>query len=165
MNEKPAQFAGNDIATVTFRRRDIEDARRILLLLSESERSAPCETPQVPRAVNESVRDPQTLHEIAMEILRRRKKRHQIFGKGIFGEPAWEMLLLLYTNEPLARQTISRLSDLAEASRSTGLRWIDYLEAQKLVRREPHPTDRRAAFVELTEKGKHALQQYLSSLR
>lgn len=44
------------------------------------------------------------------------------------------------------------------------MRWLDYLLHQNLARREPHPTDRRAAFVELTEKGRLALDKYLSEM-
>lgn len=35
---------------------------------------------------------------------------------------------------------------------------IDRLEARKLVRRTPHPEDRRARLVELTEKGKKLIE-------
>ncbi len=78
----------------------------------------------------------------------------------MFGEPAWEMLLLLYAIGP--RETVSRLAELAHASKSTAIRWIDYLECQGLVRREAHPTDKRALLVELTEKGSDAIRMYLS---
>lgn len=79
----------------------------------------------------------------------------------MFSEPAWEMLLLLYPTGLGPRLTISHLSELAGASKSTGLRWIEYLEAQRLIRRESHPTDGRAAQVELTDKGREALDLYL----
>jgi len=35
---------------------------------------------------------------------------------------------------------------------------VDALEAEGLVRRKPHPTDRRATVVELTEKGSGACE-------
>lgn len=105
---------------------------------------------------------PGRLRDRAGEILSNRRRRHDIFGKAMFGEPAWDMLLLLYAIEHGERQTIGRLGDLAGASKTTALRWFDYLEAQKLVQRDPHPTDKRAAFVELTDKGRDALELYLS---
>lgn len=80
----------------------------------------------------------------------------------MFGEPAWEMLLLLYSLESGPRLTISRLAELAYASKSTAIRWIDYLEAQRLVQREGHPTDKRAIFVELTERARSMIELYLS---
>jgi DNA-binding MarR family transcriptional regulator len=78
----------------------------------------------------------------------------------MFGEPAWEMLLLLYALP--SRQTITRLAELASASKSTAIRWIDYLESQRLIVREVHPTDNRAVFVDLTDKGREAIRLYLS---
>lgn len=98
----------------------------------------------------------------ANEILCNRKRRCEIFGKGMFGEPAWEMLLILYTSDCGPRQTIGRLAEFAGASKTTSLRWIDYLEAQHLILRTSHPTDKRVAFVELTDKGRDAIELYLS---
>jgi DNA-binding MarR family transcriptional regulator len=80
----------------------------------------------------------------------------------MFSEPAWEMLLMLYVLEGEARQKVSRLAEIAEISKSTALRWIDYLHAQGLIVRESHPNDKRAAYVELTEKGHGAIEMYLN---
>ena len=80
----------------------------------------------------------------------------------MFGEPAWDMLLLLYAQDSGQRQTVNRLIELSEGSKTTALRWIDYLETQRLIERSSHPTDRRMAFVELTEKGRGAIEVYLS---
>jgi DNA-binding MarR family transcriptional regulator len=44
---------------------------------------------------------------------------------------------------------------------TTALRWIEYLVAQKLIVRESHPTDRRAVFVELSDKGRALIELYL----
>jgi DNA-binding MarR family transcriptional regulator len=49
------------------------------------------------------------------------------------------------------------MSELAEAlgiDRPNATTLVDDLEAQGLVRRRPHPTDRRAKLVEATRKGK-----------
>ena len=56
----------------------------------------------------------------------------------------------------LSRQPMS-MGELAgalgiEPANTTGL--VDDLEARELVRRQPHPTDRRAKIVEATRKGK-----------
>jgi DNA-binding MarR family transcriptional regulator len=80
----------------------------------------------------------------------------------MFGEPAWEILLLLYALQSGPRPTVSRLAELSGATKSTALRWLEYLESQRWVQREPHPTDKRAIFVNLTENGRAALEAYLS---
>ncbi|WP_398287036.1 MarR family transcriptional regulator [Sphingomonas daechungensis] len=53
------------------------------------------------------------------------------------------MLLLLFLSEGRQRITQSRLGELSGASRSTGLRWIDYLSDHGLAERREHPTDKR----------------------
>jgi DNA-binding MarR family transcriptional regulator len=80
----------------------------------------------------------------------------------MFGEPAWEMLLHLYSMAGAARQSMSRLAQLSGSSKATSLRWIDYLLDRGLVSRQPHPTDLRTAFVELTDKGREKLEAYLA---
>jgi DNA-binding MarR family transcriptional regulator len=98
----------------------------------------------------------------AREIVESRQQRLQLFGAGMFTETAWDLLLLLYLGQPGARQTISSLALAAGSSKSTAIRWFAYLEHRKLAQREPHPTDKRAAFVSLTEKGRDLLDAYLA---
>jgi hypothetical protein len=133
--------------------RDVAEAKRLLSLLADAEAVDGAEA-----GAGESAE----LLERAREILASRRRREEIFGKAIFGEPAWEMLLLLYVGQSESRRTIGRLGEIARISKSTTLRWIDDLERRGLVRREPHPTDRRAVFVELTYEGKKAIDTYLS---
>lgn len=147
--------------TIQLSARDVQDFKRLFTLLetdgiSGTTRSniADMTVPQLPRRM--------LLKDRARNVLSRRRRRYAIFGRAMFGEPAWEILLLLYVSSPSARQTITRLADLAGASKSTALRWIDYLEGQRLVVREVHPTDKRANFVELTDKGREAIEVYLS---
>jgi len=71
------------------------------------------------------------------------------------------MLLLLYATRDAEQLTVSRLALLSGASKATALRWIEYLVGQKWIERKAHPTDKRAAFMSLTEKGKAALDAYL----
>ena len=132
--------------------RDLDDLHRLLSLLKKA--SGEADLSQQPMR-----RD---LIAQAKLILESRKRRFDYFGKGVFGEPAWEMLLTLYVSSGGERQTIARLSDLAGAARSTSIRWFEYLEGEGLVSREPHPTDKRTDFIQLTEKGRQKLEAYLS---
>lgn len=140
--------------------RDLADAKRLLALLTR-EASDP-ETIDPAGHCRHDLRGVYALISRAREILAERRRRYELFGKGMFGEPAWEILLLLYVLESGPRLTLSRLAELSGASKSTALRWLDYLESQHWIRREPHPTDKRSAFVELTEIGRARLEAYLS---
>jgi DNA-binding MarR family transcriptional regulator len=47
---------------------------------------------------------------------------------------------------------------------TSALRWINYLEKERLISREPHPRDRRAVLIAITEKGRQKLDDYFSTL-
>jgi DNA-binding MarR family transcriptional regulator len=92
-----------------------------------------------------------------------RRLRFRYFKRAMFGEPAWEILLTLYITEGAeGRQSIGRLADLIETPLSTTARWIDYLERERLVEREPHPTDKRVIYIRLLAKARELLEAYLS---
>lgn len=98
-------------------------------------------------------------------VMSERKRRIRFFSRVMFGEPAWDMLLALYiTDFSGGRQTISKLVDWVNSPRTTANRWIDYLEKERLIEREPHAHDRRFIYVGLTEKGRRLLDDYFSTL-
>jgi DNA-binding MarR family transcriptional regulator len=80
----------------------------------------------------------------------------------MFGEPAWDLLLLLYIDRDTTRQTIGKIANETGAAPTTLLRWIEYLEGQGLLSRYPHPTDRRSVYVQLTDKAQEKLNSYFS---
>lgn len=91
----------------------------------------------------------------------RRKRRALNFNSAMFGEPAWDMLLALYTAEAGAsRIAVTGLTKLSGAPPTTALRWLDYLAKERMVMREPHPVDRRLTYVSLTDKGRQALDAH-----
>jgi DNA-binding MarR family transcriptional regulator len=54
--------------------------------------------------------------------------------------------------------SLSQLADACYSSRSTMTNLVDNLEKKGLVKREPHPSDRRSMLVTLTERGKSLKQ-------
>ena len=150
-----------DAKLVALTSRDIDDARRLLGLLArvdEQDASAVAANGAPPH----EAKSQKELVRIAWQMLTARRRRLERFGRAMFGEPAWEMLLLLYVTQDAQRHTVSRLAALSGGTRSTATRWIEYLERQQLIQRESHPTDKRMAFVELTDKGRDSLSAYLS---
>lgn len=107
--------------------------------------------------------DRATLTARASKMFALRRRRCQIFGVGMFGEPAWDMLVALYVVDATGpKATIGRLSEVTRTALTTAIRWLEYLEQQGLVRRESSPTDRRVVFVQLTDKGRSAMEEFLS---
>jgi DNA-binding MarR family transcriptional regulator len=102
------------------------------------------------------------LIQAGRELFRLRVLRNNIFPAAMFGEPAWDILLALYCGLDGQRPSITTLTDLIKTPTTSVTRWVDYLEAQRLVTRVPCPFDRRVALVELTEKARANLDWYLS---
>jgi DNA-binding MarR family transcriptional regulator len=103
------------------------------------------------------------LVEFARQTFVQRARRSQNFHQAMFGEPAWDMMLALYvTEQSQARHTVSGLVNLSGVSATTALRWLDFLEKEELTARRPSPTDRRVFYIELTDKGRDALDAFFS---
>jgi DNA-binding MarR family transcriptional regulator len=108
----------------------------------------------------------QRLREHVRQIRNSRDLRRMSFDQSIFGEPAWEILLALYTIDCDRRRLNTReLSKLANLALTTALRWLDHLEEQGLIGRRPNPFDQRMVYVELSEKGRAAMDDYLSRMQ
>lgn len=136
---------------VSLNQRDVEEAARLLTLIAGANPADPQEQDQD---------DP--LRARARQIYRDRRRRFVHFGVEMFGEPAWDMLLILYLEEGGQRQSQRRLAEVSGAPKSTAMRWIDYLDREGLVRVESHPTDKRRNFVALSDKGRQRLELFLS---
>ena len=148
--------------TVTLSERDVRAAARVLSLLVGTP-SLFGDEDERPEQGTRSQASRSELLAAASKTFLNRRRRCQHFGQGMFGEPAWDMLIALYIMEPSsARNTVGRLLTYSGVPSSTALRWLDYLEIHQLASREAHPTDRRTAFVEITDKGRQALDAYFS---
>ncbi|GAA4747536.1 hypothetical protein GCM10023264_11590 [Sphingomonas daechungensis] len=159
MNRERPRPTSDEHRLISLDSRDIDDLRRLLAKLHPSGRGD-----DVSDAGDHGPERNDLVDKARVELDNRRK-RVAIFGSQMFAEPAWEMLLLLFLSEGRQRITQSRLGELSGASRSTGLRWIDYLSDHGLAERREHPTDKRQNFVSLTEKGRALLSVYLSETK
>ena len=108
-----------------------ETSRLVRLL-----RATRISTPSSPEAVHRS--------DAALQLYGVRRERHQFFDNGLFGEPAWDILLILYWAEmEQLRLTVSNVCEAAHVPPTTALRWISKLEADGMILRVPHPYDGR----------------------
>lgn len=99
---------------------------------------------------------------IVAGLIRSRQKRGAIFSRGLFSDPAWDILLVLFLAE--LRQHRIVLTQVARATStpmSTTLRWTETLQQKGWVQRRPDPTDRRRFFVELSTHGSAAMREWL----
>jgi DNA-binding MarR family transcriptional regulator len=102
---------------------------------------------------------------VARAVIEARHTRTHALPPAIFGEPAWDMLLALYTCPRSEEgERVSNLSLSSGTPATTTLRWIDYLEREGFVTRRSCPTDKRVVFIQLTDKASDAIGTYLGSL-
>lgn len=126
-----------------------ETSRLVRLL-----RSARISTPSSAQAVRRS--------DAALQLYGIRRERNQFFSDDLFGEPAWDILLILYWAElEQLRLTVSNVCEGAQVPPTTALRWISKLEADGMICRTSHPSDRRVIRLSLSTDAIEQLNQLM----
>lgn len=102
---------------------------------------------------------------VADRVYRSRRLRDKYFPERLFADPAWDMLLLLYSLERAGqRLSVTAVCDSAGVSASTGHRWIQRLIESGMAFRERHPTDRRVTWLRLANPALIRLDAYLDEM-
>lgn len=97
--------------------------------------------------------------------IRERRLRLKYFDAALFADPAWDMLLDLFSAElSKARVPVSSLCAAAEVPPTTALRWIRAMTAKGLFLRQPDPSDARRVFVALSPQASAAMHRYFAAL-
>ena len=99
--------------------------------------------------------DPALLSGAAAELYRMRRARDRVMPSGLMGEPAWDILLALYSEEP-GDLTVSSLCYGSGVPETTALRWIGVLDREGLVERSKHQRDARITLCHLEHGGARA---------
>lgn len=121
-------------------------------------------TPPRPRGPGTTT--PEKLVEEARSLRDLRRRRGHYFPAALFAEIGWDMLLSLYVVDGRDKISSTRLSQLTGAPMTSLLRWLYFLEVEVLVRGRSDPFDGRVKIIELTDKGRGAIDAYLEdSLR
>lgn len=100
------------------------------------------------------------------EIIRARRLREDLFGDGLFADPAWDILLDLMAARIEGRSVaVSSLCIAAAVPATTALRWIKQLTEAGLLHRVADPDDGRRVFIELTDHAETAMAAYFAAVR
>ena len=92
-----------------------------------------------------------------------RRRRDTHFPDGLFGEPAWDLLLaMLMAKEKDQTMILCRAYKAAGVSDTTGRRLLDRMEEEGLVTRRRAPRSRKMRIVELTDAAVERLTAYLA---
>ncbi|MBU6266062.1 MAG: response regulator [Sphingomonadales bacterium] len=122
---------------------------------------APVDSPAA--APNDSGAD--KLLGLVRSIVRQRERRLDYLDPAVLSDPVWDILLDL-TSARLNRQqvTITSVCAAAHIPLTTGMRYIQVLVDNGLVRRWKDPQDQRRNLLELEEAGMEAMVAYLSDI-
>ncbi len=102
---------------------------------------------------------------LVRRILRQRQLRARFFDGDLFGDPAWDMLLdLTAARAEHTRVSVTSLCIASGVPPTTALRWISQLTQAGLFERIEDDTDRRRAFIALTEKAADGMARYFAEL-
>lgn len=127
-----------------------------------AKQALPSDKPPNPlRQTREPLPDPRMVRD----IIRGRQMRLRFFGEDLFADPAWDMLLdLTAARAERRRVSITSLCIASGVPTTTALRWIKLLEQSGLVQRIEDETDRRRAFISLTDRGADAMARFFKGV-
>ena len=113
------------------------------------------------RAARPPLPDPR----LVRRIIRQRQLRARFFEGDLFADPAWDMLLdLAASRAEHVRVSVTSLCIASNVPPTTALRWIGQMTDAGLLQRVEDETDRRRAFITLTDKAADAMARYFAEL-
>ena len=102
---------------------------------------------------------------LVRRIIRQRQLRTQFFGPELFADPAWDILLdLTAARAEHIRVSVTSLCIASGVPPTTALRWISQMIDAGLLERIEDDSDRRRAFIQLSEKAAEAMARYVAEL-
>ena len=102
---------------------------------------------------------------LVRKILHQRQLRGRFFDGDLFADPAWDMLLdLTASRVEHTRVSVTSLCIASGVPPTTALRWISQMTEAGLLERIEDETDRRRAFIQLTDKAVDAMARYFHEL-
>jgi DNA-binding MarR family transcriptional regulator len=106
-----------------------------------------------------------SLRAVAERLYSERRRRDEHFPPGLFGEPAWDLLLALFIAREEGRElTLREAYAAAKVEPRDGPALIERLAEAGMVVRSRTPRDRRRPSVVLTGRAVERLSDYLADL-
>jgi hypothetical protein len=105
------------------------------------------------------------LVQLAEKLYKARRIRERFFPVYLFVEPTWDLLLDLYVAHHRSRIVITSGACIAAGvPLTTGLRWIEKLDAAGVVERSPSPTDHLLVLISLTAQSLERMDELLREI-
>ena len=98
-------------------------------------------------------------------IIRQHQLRARFFDTELFADPAWDILLdLTAARAEHTRVSVTSLCIASGVPPTTALRWISQMTGGGLLERVQDDTDRRRAFIALSDKAAEGMARYFAEL-
>lgn len=102
---------------------------------------------------------------LVRKIIRQRQLRARFFEGDLFADPAWDMLLdLTAARSEHKRVSVTSLCIASGVPPTTALRWISQMTDAGLLCRAEDATDRRRAFIALSDKAAENMAHYFAEI-
>lgn len=102
---------------------------------------------------------------LVRRVIRQRQARRQFFDAELFADPAWDILLdLTAARAEHTRVSVTSLCIASGVPPTTALRWIVQMTEAGLLERIEDDSDRRRAFIRLSDKAADAMARYFAEL-
>lgn len=102
---------------------------------------------------------------LVRKIITARKLRSRFLDGDLFADPAWDMLLdLTAARAEHQRVSVTSLCIASGVPPTTALRWIGQMTEAGLFERVEDDTDRRRAFIRLSDKAADGMARYFAEL-
>lgn len=112
-----------------------------------------------------SARPPLPDPRLVRRIIRQRQLRASFFDGDLFADPVWEMLLdLTAARVEHTRVSVTSLCIASGVPPTTALRWIAQMKDIGLIERLEDETDRRRAFITLSDSAADAMARFFVEL-
>lgn len=122
-------------------------------------------SPDAERALVRPPRPPLPDARLVRTIIRQRQMRSEFFDGDLFADPAWDMLLdLTAARVERTRVSVTSLCIASGVPPTTALRWIGQMTEAGLMERVEDETDRRRAFIELSDRAADGMARYFERL-
>lgn len=144
----------DDSSFVPLERSDRNALAKILSHVLDSDRPKPC-----------GEADREARAEFAKRLHDQRRRREQFLPPELFGEPAWDILLILYwARHSQRRLSVTAVCASSGAPSTTALRHIEHLLRTGQIAKQRHPTDRRISWLSLSDETDSKIGQYLDRI-
>ncbi|MFC3102181.1 MarR family transcriptional regulator [Altererythrobacter lauratis] len=112
-----------------------------------------------------AIRPPLPNPRLVRRLIQMRRLRGRFLDGALFADPAWDMLLdLTAARVEHVRVSVTSLCIAAGVPPTTALRWISQMTDAGLFQRVEDDTDRRRAFIQLSDKAADAMARYFDEV-